>query len=321
MARFLKFKVALAFLAIYIIWGSTYLAILFGIESIPPFLMAGTRHLVAGLVLLFILRKQLSGIWNPVYWRSALVIGALMLAGGNGGVTWAEQRVPSGIAAVLVATVPMWMMVISWFQRDHDRPGVMEFVGMILGLIGITVLVGPEELLGGKPVDHLGALALFGAALVWAFGSLYSRKATLPSSAFVSAAMQMVAGGAVLIVLGLAAGERIHADAVTAKSAGALLYLVLLGSLVGYTAYIWLLKVSTPAKVSTYAYVNPLVAVFFGWLFAAEPISLRTVLAVGLIVSGVAIITLRKMVVANIRRWRVPSTAKDIAIIESERIS
>lgn len=297
-----RVKVVLAFLSLYLIWGSTYLAIRWGVETIPPFFMAGSRHLAAGVFLFFIMRQREKTEITKTHWRSAFILGGLMLLGGNGGVTWAEQHVPSGLAALLVATVPLWIMVLSWLQKDSLRPGFREFIGIILGLFGLAILIGPEELAGGERINPIGATALLIAALSWSFGSLYSRKAIVPSSGFLNTSMQMIGGGILLIILGFATGEwnRLNVGDISARSFFSLAYLAAFGSLIGYSAYIWLLKVSTPSKVTTYAYVNPVVAVIFGWLLAGEELSMRTILASAVIIGSVIIITLPK----NFNGWR-----------------
>lgn len=297
-----RVKIVLAFLSLYLIWGSTYLAIRWGVETIPPFFMAGSRHLAAGVFLFFIMRQREKSEITKTHWRSAFILGGLMLLGGNGGVTWAEQHVPSGLAALLVATVPLWVMVLSWLQKDNARPGFREFTGIILGLFGLAILIGPEELAGGERIDPIGAIALLIAALSWSFGSLYSRKATVPSSGFLNTSMQMIGGGILLLILGFATGEwnRLNVGDISARSFFSLAYLAAFGSLIGYSAYIWLLKVSTPSKVTTYAYVNPVVAVIFGWLLAGEELSMRTIMASVVIIGSVIIITLPK----NLNGWR-----------------
>ena len=296
-----RVKLILAFGVLYVVWGSTYLGIRWGVETIPPFFMAGTRHLSAGLFLYLIMRRREKIEITRIHWRSAWIIGGLLLVGGNGGVTWAEQRVPSGLTALLVATVPLWIMILSWLHKDLSRPGLKEFSGIILGFLGLGILIGPEELVGGESVDSLGAFALFIAALTWSIGSMYSRKAPLPSSPFLNTAMQMIAGGALLLILSLVSGEwqQLNFAAMTTRSILSWAYLAVFGSLIGFSAYIWLLKVSTPQKVTTYAYVNPVVAVFFGWALAGEELSVRTILASVVIVASVIIITLPK----NLNGW------------------
>ena len=284
-------RVALAFAAVYVLWGSTYLAIRFGIETIPPFLMAGTRHLVAGLLLYIWMRSRGTPRPSATHWRSAAIIGGLMLLGGNGLVTWAEQRVPSGLAALIVASVPIWMAVLEGLEK-RARPGGAVIAGLLLGLAGIALLVAPGRFAGNGHVDPLGALALLTAALCWSIGSLYSRRVPLPASTFTATAMEMIAGGTWLWVAGLLFGEgsRLHLSAISMRSAVSLGYLILFGSLIGFTAYVWLLKATTAARVSTYAYVNPIVAVVLGALFAGEVITARVAIAALVIVGSVALI-------------------------------
>lgn len=279
------------FAAVYILWGSTYLAIRFAVESFPPFVMAGTRHLTAGLLLFAFLRAR--GVAAPQrrHWRSAFVIGGLLLLGGNGLVSWAEQRVPSGLAALIVASVPLWMALIQGIQRRR-RPPLPVLAGLLIGLAGLVLLVVPGRFGGGEHVDPVGAAALLFAALCWVIGSLYSRRAILPSSTLLAIAMEMIGGGVLLWIAGLAFGEAARLDpaAVSLRSALSLGYLIVFGSLIGFSAYIWLLKVATPARVTTYAYVNPVVAVLLGWAAAGEALTLRIGIATAGIVGAVALI-------------------------------
>ena len=284
-------RVALAFAAVYVLWGSTYLAIRFGIETIPPFLMAGTRHLIAGLLLYVWMRARGTPRPSATHWRSAAIIGGLMLLGGNGLVTWAEQRVPSGLAALIVASVPIWMALLEGLEK-RARPGAAVIAGLLLGLAGIALLVAPGRFAGNGHVDPLGALALLTAALCWSFGSLYSRRVPLPASTFTATAMEMIAGGTWLWIAGLLFGEgsRLNLSGISTRSAVSLVYLIFFGSLIGFTAYVWLLKATTAARVSTYAYVNPIVAVILGALFAGEVITARVAIAALVIVGSVALI-------------------------------
>jgi drug/metabolite transporter (DMT)-like permease len=286
--------VVAAFAAVYLIWGSTYLAILYAIRTIPPFLMAGVRFVVAGAMLYA--WKRLTGSPRPAraHWRSAAVVGAALLLCGNGAVTWAEQYVPSGITALLVAMVPVWMVLLQWARREAPRPGGAVAVGLVLGLIGIGLLVGPDAIRGAGPVDPFAALVLTGACISWAAGSLDQRRAALPGdSPLLATGMQMLCGGALLLAVGTVAGEWSDLDlgAVSARSAVSLLYLIAVGALIGYSAYVWLLTASTPAKVATYAYVNPVVAVFLGWALAGERLTPRMIAAAAVIVGAVALVT------------------------------
>jgi drug/metabolite transporter (DMT)-like permease len=285
-------QIVLAFAAVYVLWGSTYLAIRFGVETIPPFLLAGVRHLTAGVLLYGWLR--FSGVAAPSrrHWRSAAIIGGLLLLGGNGLVTWAEQRVPSGLAALIVSSVPIWMTLLHGLQ-NRERPHRVVILGLALGLGGLAFLVAPGRIAGvASHVDLLGAAALLTAALLWAIGSLYSRKAVLPSSTLLATAMEMIAGGLILLTVAAAAGEwrGFSLAAVSSRSLLSLAYLIVAGSLLGFSAYIFLLSATTPARVSTYAFVNPVVAVFLGWALAAEAVTWRTGLAALSIVGAVAII-------------------------------
>jgi drug/metabolite transporter (DMT)-like permease len=285
-----------AFAAVYLIWGSTYLAIRFAVETLPPLLMAGFRFLVAGSVLLLWVRMRQGATPRHTEWRTGLVSGALLLVGGNGAVVWAEQRVPSGIAALLVAVVPVWVVVLEWLRPGGRRPGAWVFVGLALGLTGLGLLVGPALLNGGRTIDPVGAAVLIFGAFSWAVGSLYTKSAPKPSSGLLGSGTQMVAAGACLLVIAALIGEVGQLDLAHASTRSLLgvAYLITFGSLVGYTAYLYMLAHTTAAKASTYAYVNPVVAVLLGWLFANEPIDARTLVAAAVILAGVAIITVAR---------------------------
>jgi len=288
----LKIKVVAAFLAVYLIWGSTYLAIRFVIESLPPFFMAGTRFLVAGAILYVFTRLRGVEGETKVDWACAFVLGGLMLLGGHGAVVWAEQWVPSGLACLLVGTVPLWMVFLDWLWNKH-KPNVKVVGGVVLGFTGVVLLVGGIESLGASSVDLAGAGIIVFGAFLWANGSLYSRSAKQPSSQLLAVALEMVAGGVLLLLASLATGEisRVRLDLVSMRSLISWIYLVVFGALVAFTCYIWLLKVATPAKVSTYAYVNPIVAMLLGWALANEPITARNVAAATVILTAVFIIT------------------------------
>ena len=285
-------RIVLAFGAIYLIWGSTYLAILYAIETIPPFVMAGTRFIVAGGALY--LWARLTGGTRPtrVEWVATAVTGILMLAVGNGAVTWSEQRIPSGIAALLVASVALWMVLLEFLRRNGTRPTRLSILGLLLGFGGVGLLVGPAALSSARDLDVFAALVLVGASLSWAAGSVYSRVLPRPASASVGSGMQLLAGGIVLFIVGVSSGElgRFDVAAVTTRSAVSVAYLIVFGSLIGFTAYAWLLRVCTPAAVATYAYVNPMVAMFLGWLIAGEEFGPRMIIAAAVILSGVALI-------------------------------
>jgi drug/metabolite transporter (DMT)-like permease len=286
---------ATAFAIVYLVWGSTYLAILFAIETLPPFLMASARFFAAGAVL-YVWSRAVGGAAAPnqAQWRATAIVGVLLLLGGNGLVVWSEQRVPSGMAALLVGTVPCFMVLLDWLWAKGQRPTGRVVAGLALGLLGLTWLVGPDSVMGGGRADLWGAAALVLASLSWAFGSIWSRQAPMPPSPFLSTAMQMLAASVALLGVSVLRGEPWHFDlsAVSLRSWLGLLYLIVCGSLVAFSAYVWLLRVSTPARVSTYAYVNPVVAVLLGAAFAGEQLTVRMMVAAAVIVSGVALITL-----------------------------
>jgi drug/metabolite transporter (DMT)-like permease len=288
-----RLLVVLAFIAVYLIWGSTYLAIRFVVDSIPPFLMAGARFLVAGAVLYFWRLARGSARPTGEQWKAAAISGTLMLLGGNGIVCWAEQWVPSGLTALIISSVPIWMGLMHWAVEPARRPGVRGIMGLLIGFGGVAILVHPgAHFSGGHPVQ-IGSLALVLASAFWAAGSLYSRRAGAPRDPILSTSLQMLAGGAALVLTGAARGEagRIRPDAITARAAFSFLYLIAFGSIVAFTAYTWLLKVTTPAKAATYAYVNPIVAVALGAWLANEPISHLTLFAAAIIIGSVIVIT------------------------------
>lgn len=286
-------RVIAAFVAIYLVWGSTYLAISFAVETIPPILMVGTRFLVSGAVLYMWSRWRGQPRPTKPEWRDAFVTG-LLLCCGNGAVAWAEQRVPSGLAALLVAIVPLWMVVVDWLRPRGVRPRVSVIAGLVVGLVGLYVLIGPSTIVGHGDVDRLAAVVLVVASLSWATGSVYNRYGARPSSASMSTGMQMMAGSVVLLLVGIGGGElgAFHVAQVSFASWMGWLYLVTFGSIVGFTAYVYLLRAVSPAKVSTYAYVNPVVAVFLGWAIAGEPVTMKTLVAAAIILGGVAMITI-----------------------------
>ena len=277
--------------SVYLIWGSTYLAIRFAIETLPPFSMAGVRYLAAGGVLVLWQRARGAPRPSPLEWREAAIVGGLMLLGGNGGVCWAEQIVPSGVTALFISTVPIWLVLLDWLWLGSIRPSRRIVLGLALGIGGVALLVRTS----GAPeaaAPPLGAAVLVLASGLWAAGSLYSRRAKLPAAPFLSIGMEMVAGGALLVLAGAAVGEwsRIDLAIASARSLLSLLYLITFGSLIGFSAYIWLLRATTTARVSTYAFVNPVVAMFLGWAFAGETLELRTLIAAAVAITGVVLI-------------------------------
>jgi drug/metabolite transporter (DMT)-like permease len=285
-----------AFAAVYIIWGSTYLAIRFAVEVLPPFLMVGTRFLIAGFILY--LWGRIGGAPRPdlSQWKSAAIVGLLMLVLANGLISWSEQRIPSGLAALLAATVPFWMVMLDWMRPRGTAPSSRVVLGLIIGFVGVALLLQPWRSTEGETLDLLGAAMVMVAAFSWATGSLYSVHAKLPSSPILSMGMEMLSGGMIALVVGMLRGELAHIEvsAITARSLLALTYLIVFGSLVGFNAYMWLLRVCAPAWVSTYAFVNPVVAVFLGWALGGEPLTARTLMAASFIVVSMFFITFCK---------------------------
>ncbi len=282
-----------AFAAVYVIWGSTYLGIRIAIDTIPPFLMGGVRFLIAGAILYVWSRARGDAPPTRRNWLAATIVGGLLLLGGNGAVMWAAQHVPTGIVSLLVAMVPLWMVLFEWIGPRKIRPTTGVAIGVMLGLAGLAVLAGPALWGGKEGIDPASVIILMIGSMSWAAGSLYSRRPTLPSSSILAMGMEMLGGGALLLIAGLLSGElsRLDIGAVSRSSVLAMAYLLFFGSLIGYTAYIWLLRVQPAARVSTYAYVNPIVAVFLGWIILAEPVTQRTLLAGAIIVGSVALIT------------------------------
>ena len=306
-----------AFAALYLVWGSTYLGIRFAIDSIPPFLMAGTRFFLAGIIMYVIARWQGAPKSSFAEWRTAFVVGTCLLFFGNGGVTVAEQWVPTGLASLLVATVPIYIALLAWLTGSAPRPRPLVFLGLVGGFVGVGILVGPALTAApGTSSRHVGAgmLILLFSSLVWSIGSLYSRRARNAASPFLSSAQTMLCGGSLMMITGFARGEAQGFDPrqVTALSLGAFVYLVLVGAVVGYTAFIWLLRHCDPSKVATYAYVNPVVAVLLGAFFAGETLTGRTALAAAIIIASVALIITAQQAKQKI----IPDLATAVAQVE-----
>jgi drug/metabolite transporter (DMT)-like permease len=289
----LRLRIGLAFLSIYTIWGSTYLAIRFAIETFPPFLMAAIRFLIAGGVLYAWMRFRGTPRPTRTNWKAATIVGGLLLLGGNGGVTKAEQVIPSGLTAVLITIVPIWMALVELLRKDRIVPTRHVVLGLVLGFGGVILLVGPGDLAGSGALNPLWVGVLLLASLSWAIGSVYSRKSSLPKTPLLGSGMEMLAGGILLLVASLASQEwaGFQPRNVSVLSLVSFIYLIVFGSLIAFSSYVWLLTKTTSARVSTYAYVNPVVAVFLGYLLAGEQLTLRTLLASSIIVIAVVVIT------------------------------
>jgi drug/metabolite transporter (DMT)-like permease len=286
-------QIIAAFASIYLVWGSTYLAIRYAVQTIPPFLMGGIRFVISGLLLYLWARSRGAPRPTQLHWRNAVIAGGFLLLGGNGAVVWAEQFVPSGLTALLVSILPFWLVIIEWVRPPRKRPSGAVLVGLVLGFIGIIVLVGPSDLAGHGDVSSLGALVLILGSLSWAIGSFWSRDAQLPESGLLTTGMEMLGGGALLLIVGALTGEISQFDVhrISGASAAGLIYLITFGSLIGFTSYIWLLDKVSPARLGTYAYVNPIVAVLLGWAIAGERLSVRTGIAAAIVICAVALIT------------------------------
>ena len=311
-------RVALAFATIYIIWGTTFLAIRYGVETLPPFLMGSARFFIAGGLLFAWARFKGIPIPRPTYWKPAVIASVFLMVGGQGTVTWAEQRIPSGLTAVLISVMPIWMLGLNWVRPEGQRPDNKMITGLVVGFVGVVILIGPWQA-GAQGVEVLAAVAVVFAALSWAAGSLYTSSVRMPVPHLMVTAMQMLSGAALLLVLGSALGEwgQVSSARISAVSVAAVVYLALAGSLVALSAYMWLLRVCPPSRVSTYAYVNPVVAVFLGWLVAGESFSPRMLVAAAIILGAVVLVTMGSVTDkrAPIRR-RPVQVAAGVEVIE-----
>ena len=287
-------KLIAAFAAVYFVWGSTYLFIHFALEDFRPFLMAALRFLIAGTLLYAWARTHGSPRPSASQWRDCIITGACFFLGGNGAVVWSQQRLPSGIAALLVAIVPLFVVLLDWIRPPHNRPRTIVMAGVLLGLAGLILLVGPATLRGEGRVDLLAAVVLACASLIWAFGALFVQRAQLPKSPLLTAAMQLLSGGLLLGFTSLLAGEPAQMDwtSISLRPILSVLYLIFFGSILAFSAFGWLMRVAPASRVATYAYVNPVVALLLGWLFANEKLGPRTFSAAAVILAGVVLITL-----------------------------
>jgi drug/metabolite transporter (DMT)-like permease len=294
----------LALATIYLVWGSTYLAIRVAVETMPPFAMAAFRFLIAGIALFLFLR--LRGATRPTtrQWRDNALIGTLLLLGGNGLVVWAEQYIPSGIAALIIGVGPLFIVLTEWAWPGGQKPTMITFGALLLGLSGVVWLAAPWEDSAAGGFHKVGVLVILGSCVCWAIGSIYSRHAKSSPDPFVAAAQQMICGGTALGITALLAGDfsRINLDTISTPSWLSFAYLIVMGSLVGFSTFVWLIKNVPPALAATFAYVNPIVAVFLGWLILDEALTTRTLVSTVIIITSVVIITAER----NRHRLAVP---------------
>jgi len=300
----MKTKVWIALLALYIVWGSTYLAIRFSVETIPPFLHAALRFLISGAILYIWRRAAGDPAPTAGNWRSTAIVGAALLLGGNGLVAWAEQTVPSGIAALLITTSPFWLVLFESMRAGGTKPTWQAILGLIVGFAGVFILIGPAEITGGEgSFDTFGVILLLFAPLFWSMGSIYAKGADMPKSTLLSTGMQMLMGAVALFLVSVVKGELsgFSLAAVSLRSWLALLYLITFGSLIGFVSYGWLLHNAPISLVSTYAYVNPVVAVLLGSLFADEPLNGRILIAAAIIIGSVVLINSARQVQVKVK--------------------
>lgn len=291
-------RILLAFAATWLIWGSTYLFIALAVHELPPFLVSGSRNFTAGLLLFGWLRLRGAAAPTALQWRNAIIVGVMLLGAGNGAVTWSEKSEPSGVVALLVSLVPLWLLVFGWIGKKGVKPAALEVVGVLLGLVGIAMLVMPHTDAAGTTtagVSLLGLSVLLMSTLSWSGGSLFARQLPPMPEPMLGSGMEMMAGGAALLLLSLLTNEWASVDAakITWKGIGSLIYLIVFGSIIGFTAYKYLLARVRPALVGTYAFVNPVVAVALGWAFLGEALTWPVLIAMVTIVSAVAMISLR----------------------------
>ncbi len=298
-----RWRIIAAYAAVYILWGSGYLAIRVAVDTLPALGSAGLRFLLAGVILLGWARLRGLPLPSRVDWRSGAVSAVFMFLLSAGGIAWASQYIPSGIVALMNATLPIWMVLLNWLVYRSVRPVMVTFIGLALGMAGMLLLIEPGDLQGGS-VHLLAILALVGAPLFWALGSLQSRRNLGSRAPLVTLGMQLLMGGLMLIGFGALNGEFVTfqlAD-VNLPSLVALAYLVVGNSIIAFSSYTWLMQVDSPARVSTYAFVNPVVALFLGVVVAHETLTPRTVIAALVILSGVLVIIYPKRL--TLPRWR-----------------
>lgn len=290
-----KWLIPLAFLSVYLFWGGTYLGMKFALDSFPPFIMAGIRHTIAGVILTTIAFLKKETFPSRKELINAGIVGTLLLLCGNGLVAYAEMRVPSSIASLIIASVPLWISGLNWVSGDKKKPSLLEFLGLFLGFSGIMVLAFQGSN-ANMNIDILGIALLLVASLSWSLGSLYSKRSNMPKSSFYNVSFQMLTGGILLLIFSTVLGEYrlFNVNQITNQSIYAMLYLIIFGSIIAYSSYIWLFKNVNPTLASTYAFVNPVVALILGWSLANEVLSPQALIASVLIISAVIIITLSK---------------------------
>ena len=298
----MKTKVWIALLALYIVWGSTYLAIRFSVETIPPFLHASIRFLISGAILFLWRRAAGDAIPTKSNWKSAAIVGTLLLLGGNGLVALAEKNIPSGIAALVISTSPFWLVLFESLRSGGTKPNWQSLIGLVIGFGGVFLLIGPEEITGSEQqFNTFSVILLLIAPFLWSLGSIYARGADMPKSTLISTGMQMLTGSVALFVVSVATGELngFSFGEVSMRSWWGLIYLITFGSLVGFVSYGWLLHNAPVSLTSTYAYVNPVVAVILGWLLADEALDTRIVIASAIIIGSVILINSARQVKAK----------------------
>ncbi|MBX9722940.1 MAG: EamA family transporter [Candidatus Obscuribacterales bacterium] len=292
-----KLNLIAAFAAVYFFWGSTFLAIRFAVEAIPPFFMAGVRFAIAGGILYAWARFKGAALPTLRQWIPAFVIGTLLLVCGNGGVVLAERTVPSGLVSLMVAMVPVYFALMEWCRPGGSAPGLRVSIGLLVGVMGLLLLVGPANIFGGSSnIDLKGVAFVTVGSLCWSFGSLYSRTVKIAEHPAMGVAMQTLAAGLVLLLISILTNESKQLDitAISSKAILSVAYLIVFGSIIGFSAYIWLLQNVKSTMVATYAYVNPVVAVFLGWIIAGETVSAQTAIAASVILVAVWLITQAK---------------------------
>jgi drug/metabolite transporter (DMT)-like permease len=306
----MKTKIWIALITLYIVWGSTYFGIKVAIETIPPFFHAGIRFLISGLILVIWQRAVSSEMPTRNQWISTFIIGNLLLLGGNGLVAWAELTIPSGVAALIIGSVPLFLVVMEAFRPNGVKPNWQSIVGLIIGFVGIFILVGPAEIAGSETrLNPFGVIALLSACLFWAIGSIYSKSADLPKSTLMTTGAEMLMGSIGLFFISLITGELNgwNPAEVSTRSLIGLIYLITIGSIIGFGSYIWLLQNAPISLVATYAYVNPIVAVLLGYFFGNEILEPRIWLATAIIIGAVAFINSRS-------KPQVKKEAQEVAV-------